>query len=212
MKKIIFAIHGIRSKKVGNWVYDFTDFLKKDPRFTNDVLVPHTYGFLFAVWSVNPVVKYSRVKRLMKVLRDLVSKNPDTELNIVAHSYGTELSFQAIKRSGEDGKSPIIVNKMILVSSVVSRHREIPYDDTVRPGKIKQLHCYCSFEDEVCRFNPFGHSGCYGFAKNKYDSTCYQKPFEDLEIHNHQVEILEHSDYFKGDKYFKEWADIICDA
>jgi len=99
---------------------------------------------------------------------------------------------------------------MILVSSVVSRHKEIPYDDSVRPGKIKQLHCYCSFEDEVCKFNPFGHSGCYGFAKNKYDSKCYPKPFDELEIYNHQVEILEHSDYFKGTKYFKEWLDILA--
>ena len=210
MKKIIFAIHGIRSAEKGNWVFDFADFVKKDQRFTQDLPISYTYGFLLATWSVNPFVKHARVKKVMKELRRLTSKHPDAELNIVAHSYGTELSFQAIKRSGEDGKPPIIVDKMILVSSVVSRHKEIPYDDTVRPGKIKQLHCYCSFEDEICRFNPFGHSGCYGFAKNKYDSTCYAKPFEDLEIHNHQVGILEHSDYFKGDKHFKEWADIIA--
>ena len=209
MKRIIFAIHGIRSNKQGNWVYDFTDFAKQDPRFKDDVFEPYYYGFVLATVSVIPFFKYARVNRLKEVLRKIVNDNPDYELNIVAHSYGTELSFQAIKTSGEDGKLPIIANKVILVSSVVSRHHEIPYDTTLRAGKIKQLHCYCSFEDEVCNYAPFGHSGCFGFSKDRYDSKCYPKPFDDLEIYNHQVEKLEHGDYFRGTKYYKEWLDII---
>ncbi|UCH11900.1 MAG: alpha/beta hydrolase [Candidatus Omnitrophota bacterium] len=208
--RIVFAIHGIRSKKIGNWVFDFVNFAKKDSRFENEIFVPYTYGFIPAILSVHPVFKYQSVKRVMRVLRKLKSQHPDADLNIVAHSYGTELSFQAIKRSGEDGKSPIKVNKLILVSSIVSCHREIPYNDTLRPRKIKELHCYCSYEDEVCRYNPFGHSGFRGFSRSAYDRTCYPKPFDDLEICNHQVKILEHSDYFKGDKYYKEWLDIIA--
>ena len=100
---------------------------------------------------------------------------------------------------------------MILVASVVSRHYHIPYNDTLRAGKIKQLHCYCSFEDEVCNYAPFGHSGCFGFSKDKYDKKCYPKPFDDLEIYNHQAEIAEHGDYFKGTKYYQEWLDIIAE-
>jgi len=210
--RIIFAIHGIRSKKKGNWIYDFIDFAKKDPRFKDDVFFAYTYGFVPAVLSINPFFKYHSVKRLMKVLRKLTAKNPKRSLNIVAHSYGTELSFQAIKRSGEDGKPAIKLDKLILVSSVVSRHGEIPYSDTLGAGKIKQLHCYCSYEDEVCRFNPFGHSGYAGFSRDKYDSKCYPKPFDDLEIYNHQAQIAEHSDYFKGTRYFKEWLDVIADG
>ena len=71
---------------------------------------------------------------VMRELRALTVKYPDAELNIVAHSYGTELSYQAIKRSGEDGKPPIKVSKLILVASIVSAHREIPYTDTLRAG------------------------------------------------------------------------------
>ena len=210
MKRIIFAIHGVRSGKKGNWVYDFTDFAKKDPRFVGDVFVPHWYGRLYATLAMVPFIKYTRVKRLKKVLREIISENPGYELNIVAHSYGTELSFQAIKTSGEDGGSFIKANKLILVSGIVSRHREIPYTDTLRAEKIKELHCYCSYEDEVCRFlNPIGRCGYSGFSKDKYDSKCYPKPIDDLEIYNHQVEILEHSDYFKETEYYKEWLDII---
>jgi hypothetical protein len=209
MKRIIFAIHGIRSKKIGNWVYSFTDFAKTDTRFKDDVFEPYTYGFIPVVLSVNPFFKFASVNRVKKVLREIIANSPDCELNIVAHSYGTELSYQAIKTSGEDGKPPIIADKVILVSSIVSRHREIPYTDTLRAGKIKQLHCYCSYADEVCKINPFGHSGCSGFSKDEYDSKCYDKPFAGLEIYNHQVEILEHCDYFKGTKYYKEWLDII---
>ncbi len=210
MKRIIFAIHGIRSNKQGNWVYDFTNFAKQDLRFKNDVASPFTYGYVLALASVFPPYKYSKVKMLQTVLRNVVIENPDCELNIIAHSYGTELSYWAIKASGEDGKPPIMVNKLILVSSVVSRYNEIPYTDTLRAGKIKQMHCYCSFEDEVCRFAPFGHSGYAGFARDRYDSTCYCKPFDDLEIYNHQVKLLEHCDYFKDNTYYNEWLDIIA--
>jgi pimeloyl-ACP methyl ester carboxylesterase len=210
MKRIIFAIHGIRSNKIGNWVYSFTDFAKADARFKDDIFEPYTYGFIPSALCVNPFFKFASVNRLKKVLRKIISDNPDCDLSIVAHSYGTELSYQAIKTSGEDGKLPIMVDKLILVSSIVSRNREIPYTDTLKAGKIKQLHCYCSYEDEVCKLlNPFGRSGYSGLSKDEYDSKCYDKPFVDLEIYNHQVKILEHCDYFKGTKYYKEWLDII---
>ena len=210
MRKIIFAIHGIRSPRVANWVYSFTDFAKQDQRFKGDTLEPFTYNFLLATVSVIPFVKFYHVQMVKRVLRDIVAKNPNCELNIVAHSYGTELSYWAVKASGEDDKPPIMVNKMILTASVVSRHGEIPYSDTLRAGKIKQLHCYCSHKDNVCQFNPFGHSGYAGFARDIYDSKCYPKPFDDLEIYNHQTEKTEHCDYFNDTRYYKEWLDIIA--
>ncbi len=210
MKRIIFAIHGIRSQKEGNWIFDFIDYAKKDPKFNDDVFVPYYYGFVWATFSIFPFLKFEKIKELKKALRKIVSENPDCELNIVAHSYGTELSFLAVKTSGEDGLPPILVNKHILVASVVSRYNYIPYDDTLRAGKIKQLHCYCSYNDEVCNYAPFGHSGCFGFSRDRYDSKCYPKPFDDLGIYNHQVEIAEHGDYFKGDKYYKEWLDVMA--
>ncbi len=207
--RIIFAIHGIRSAKKDNWIYKFIDFASKDKRFKNDIMVPHTYGYLWALNSVNPKTKFDHVKSVMKELRSLTSQYPDAKLNIVAHSYGTELSYQAIKRSGEDGKPPIKVDKLILVASIVSAHREIPYTDTLREGKLNKLHCYCSYEDEVCRYNPFGHSGCWGFLRHVHDPKCYKKPFKDLELYNHQQKSLEHGDYFKGTKFYKEWLEIL---
>ncbi len=189
MKRIIFAIHGIRSPKKDNWIDKFTDFAKQDPRFKDDIYQPYYYGFVLATASVIPFFKFAKVNKLKKDLRKILNDNPNCELNIVAHSYGTELSFWANKSSGEDGLPPIKVDKMILVASVVSRHYHIPYTDTLRAGKINQLHCYCSYKDEVCNYAPFGHSCCFGFSKDKYDSKCYPKPFDDLEIYNHQAEI-----------------------
>jgi pimeloyl-ACP methyl ester carboxylesterase len=210
MKRIIFAIHGISSPKEGNWIYNFNDFTKQDPRFKDDVFEPYYFGYVLAPVCVLPHFKYEMVKQIKTALRQIVNDHPNCELNIVAHSYGTELSFWAIKTSGEDGKPPIIANKVILVSSVVSRFNEIPYDTTLRAGKIKQLHCYCSYKDKVCNFALFGHSGCFGFSRDRYDKKCYQKPFDDLEIYNHQVKTLGHSAYFEDVKYFKEWLDIIA--
>ena len=98
---------------------------------------------------------------------------------------------------------------MILVASVVSRHYHIPYTDTLQAGKIKELHCYCSYEDEVCNFAPFGHSGCFGFSKDKYDKNCYLEPIPGLKIYNHQAQIAKHGDYFKGTRYYEEWLNLI---
>ncbi|MFA5060032.1 MAG: hypothetical protein WC676_05340 [Candidatus Omnitrophota bacterium] len=207
--RIIFAIHGIQSVQKDNWVNKFVNYINEDERFDGDIKIPHTYGYLRALNSVNMKTKFDHVKSVMRELRSLTTQYPDAELNIVGHSYGTELSYQAIKRSEEDGKSPIKVNKLILVASIVSAHREIPYDDTLRAGKLNELHCYCSYNDEVCRYNPFGHSGCFGFLRSAYDMKCYQKPFKDLEIYNHQQKTLEHGDYFEGTKFYKEWLDVI---
>lgn len=206
--RIIFAIHGIRSPKKGNWVFDFIEFAKKDPRFSGDIFEPYYYGFVLATGSVIPFFKFEMVKKVRAALRKLTAENPNCELNIVAHSYGTELSFWAVKTSGEDGLPAIKVDKMILVSSVVSRFNEIPYDTTLRAGKINQLHCYCSYKDWVCNFAPFGHSGCFGFSKDRYDSKCYPKPLDDLAIYNHQVKTLDHCAYFK-EEFYKEWLDIV---
>ena len=209
--RAIIAIHGILSYKKDNWTYHFCDFAKEDPRFKDDIFLPYYYGFLSAVESVNAFERYNLIRGFMKFLRGVKSDYPQADLNIVAHSYGTEISFQAVKRSGEDSKSkgPILVNKLILVAGIVSAHREIPYTDTLRAGKVKEMHCYCSYEDEVCRYNPFGHSGCFGFLKDAYDLTCYEKPFADLNIFNHQTKALEHCDYFTK-QHEQEWLDIIA--
>lgn len=209
MKKIIFAIHGIRSGEKNNWIHRFTAFARKDPRSKGDIFKSYTYGYVLAAQSVSLTFKYNMINKLKDDLRRIIKKYPEHELNIVAHSYGTLLSFQAIKRSGEDGRSVIKANKLILVASVVSRHREISYKDTFGAGKIKQLHCYCSFKDKICKNNPFGHSGYAGFSKDRYDRRCYAKPIKKLEIHNHQVKTVGHSEYFKGHKFYKQWLDII---
>ena len=208
--RVIIAIHGIRSPKKDNWIYDLCDLGARDARFAGDQFLPYYYGFLPALGSINAFARYNFIRGFMKFLRAQRKQYPRADFSIVAHSYGTEMSFQAVKRSGEDGKDPIKVDKLILVASVVSGHREIPYTDTLRAGKVRELHCYCSYADEVCRYNPFGHSGCFGFLKIAYDITGYDKPFADLKLFNHQQKTLGHSDYFVGNKFMKEWLDIIA--
>lgn len=202
--KIICAVHGIRT--YGEWIDKFFDYTRKNSYYQNEPLIAYKYGFLLAVKSVNPFVKFYAVKNLMKKLRGIQKDYPDADLNIVAHSYGTELSYRAIKHSGEDGKGLIKVNKLILVASIIQIHED--FSETLKAGKLNELHNYCSFEDEVCRANPFGHSGYVGFMP-LYAQKCTEQPYPELKVYNHQVKILEHGDYFKGDKYFQEWTDII---
>src|SRR3989338_3923739 len=97
--RVIVVIHGIRSPKKGSWIYDFCEFGKKDPRFKGDVFLPYHYGYLLALNSINLVTRYNYIRGFMKFLRNVRKDYPNADVSILAHSYGTERSFQAIKRS-----------------------------------------------------------------------------------------------------------------
>ena len=73
MLRLVFAIHGIRSPQKGNWVFDFTEFAKKDPRFKDDAFDAYYYGFVWATISINPFFKYEMVKKVKKELRRITT-------------------------------------------------------------------------------------------------------------------------------------------
>ena len=96
------------------------------------------------------------------------------------------LAYEAIRWSGQDTrKKSIRINKLILISSVVKTHEK--FNDTIGKGLIKEVHNFCSYGDEVCRFNPFGHSGYNGFLFG--DSEPNPK------VSNRRYEV-EHSQWF----------------
>ena len=164
IKNILVLSHGIKTHTRYNWMRIFTTHLKYDERFDGWVVKKANYGYLWAIMSVFPFVRRSRIKWFMRVLRKLQKEYPEAQINILAHSYGTMLAYEAIRRSGvDDNKEPIKINKLILIAGIVSSHER--FIDTIDIVKIKRVYNYCSYDDKVARYNPFGHIYMFSLAR-----------------------------------------------
>ena len=188
--KIIVGIHGIKTHK-NSWIDSFVRFGKVFFKDENVMYVDYQYGYLPALLCVIPFLKKILVRGFRNKLRNLQKKYPNASLNVIAHSYGTEMTHLALVTSNEDNGALIKADKIILIASILNIKTDL--SKLYAKGQFKEFHVYSSLEDEVCRFNPFGHSGYVGLD-------------DDFAI-NHKHEKLEHSDYFTAD-FFRQWAKI----
>lgn len=204
VKNIIVTIHGIRTISQFNWQRLFGVHLKYDTYFKNWIHKRPTYGYLLTILCVMPFVRYHYIRWFKRYLRKLQSKYPNSNINIIAHSYGTMLAYEAVRRSREHfKKQPIKINKLILVSSIVSSHED--FSDTVKIGLIKEVYNYCSYRDRVCQLNPFGHSGYWGFLPpNKREHI--EEPYPN--VHNRRFEVT-HSQWFDEEPpdFYQLWRE-----
>jgi len=200
---VICAAHGIRTD--GKWINELFMHLKEkypvysDPEKTK--LIPLRYGYLLASVCVLGFVKNYLINWMIRKFEAYCEMFPLARIYYFSHSYGTMLGYEALRRSDN-----IYLEKIILVASIVSSHEL--FDDTLGVGKVKEINCFCSKEDEVCKYNPFGHSGYWGFLPGD-DRNCYKKPYKDLEIYNFCKKDLEHVGYFKDKETISEWLEIL---
>ena len=142
----------------------------------------------------------------LPLIRKLNKKYPDAEINILAHSFGTYISYEAIRQAGKDKKAPIRINKLILVGGIVSSHEN--FKDTIGEGLIKEVYNYCSYDDRVVRFNPlFGHCGYIGFLPiGRRDHV--EMPWPGVK--NCRFEVR-HSQWFDDDPpdFYRAWLNNI---
>ena len=164
MKNIIITIHGIRTRTGFNWTRFFALHLEldRDSRFKNWLVKRFSYGYLRAVLVAVPWVRKFKVWKFKRYLRKLQKEYPIAKIDILAHSFGTYIAYEAIRQAGKDKKPSIRINKLILVGGIISSHED--FKDTIGEGLIKEIYNYCSYNDRVVRFNPlFGHCGYQGF-------------------------------------------------
>ena len=203
IQNIIVGIHGIRTLPKYNWTRIFAIHLGYDKRFNDWLIKRASYGFLRAFLVVIPLVRKIKVWWFKRFLRKLQKKYPDAKINILAHSFGTYISYEAVRRAGKDGRNPIKINKLILVASIVSAHED--FKDTVGKGLIRKVYNYCSYDDKVARLNPFGHSGYWGFlAPGKRDHIEIPWPY----VQNCRFNV-KHSQWFDDEPpdFYKKWLD-----
>ena len=207
MKHIIIVTHGIETKKSeflgpDGWGTAFRNYLERPDNGEDRRVVLVYWGnlrFFFArkfTGIVGRFVRNAAIKKIQKVANEEMQKFPGAKISIVGHSLGT---FVAYKSMYYETKFPRpIFDKVVLLASVVSRREN--FERTA--GHFSELLCGFSSEDEMCRFNPYGHSGYKGFItsgifKDTRKVVNQRFEYKIVDIDDGIVKIVgyEHTDY-----------------
>lgn len=196
-KQIIITIHGIRTKALRSWQPLMWEYIKgMDP----DIKVfTYKYGYLLA-----PISWYIAVSKFFKIplfyrkhtvgkfaqyMENIQNKFPDHDISIIAHSFGTWISYNAIGRNDK-----IKIRNLVLIAGVISSHVEkLELLNWIEEGRIKTVHSWSSHSDKVvckCALPPFGKLGHRGFVRygKEEDKIAPQlKPYQ-AEIYNHHTD------------------------
>ena len=190
--KIIITIHGVRaSQGKDNWQDNFIEYVKNSGR--KDIrVINYKYGWIPAFLSIFPFYQRHCIKKFSKWLKQY---NLTPNKYIIAHSFGSFIGFHGSND----------VEKLILFGSIL--HCRENFNGIV-PDRIKEIQNFHSLEDDVCRLNPIGHSGTWGFrCRNSKTNKWHRRPYKDKQIINHRLFLPEHTEYFP-DK-FSEILELI---
>lgn len=211
VKNIAILIHGVNTRKNKGWLAKFKKYFDGDPSFDSHwIAINIYYGYIHFLLSVIPFVRHSKIREVQQRLRDIQEKYPNATIHVLAHSYGTMLTYQAVKRSDLDtSDTPLKLGKLITIGGIIDETEK--FKDTLQEGQIQSVHNFCSYEDLVIKFQPiFGKSGYTGFLKNKSDKKHYYKPHTNINIKNYRFN-LKHSEYFSDDppNFYVLWSQIL---
>ena len=194
MKQIVITIHGIHTKALKSWQPSMWGYIKRrDPLIK---VFTYKYGYLLAPFSwyitftralrIPSFFRKFVIGRFAKYIEKLQKKFPDHEISIIAHSFGTWITYNALGR-----KEDIKIKNLVLVSGVISSHVEkLDLLNWLEMGKVKTVHAWSSHEDDVvgkCAIPPFGklgHRGFVRYGKEEDKKDPQEKPYP-AEIYNH---------------------------
>lgn len=156
--KTLITIHGIRTN--GEWQQDLVGEIKKYSRHFNFVEVK--YGFFDLISFVLPWSREQKISEVAVELAAVIEDNQGTEINIVAHSFGTLIVAEAFRKLS--GK--IKVSSVILCGSPMSHKDNIDQIVSLSERTINE----CGRSDLVLLLARLfavglGDAGRVGFAK-----------------------------------------------
>ncbi|MEP0941211.1 MAG: hypothetical protein ABJH63_10255 [Rhizobiaceae bacterium] len=110
-KSIVLLIHGIRTR--ANWQGFVSDLIEKHTSVTP---IPIKYGYfdVFRFWLPLNFLRRQPIERVHKEIREVRKKNPEADIQIIAHSYGTHTICTILERFDD-----IRLSRLVLCGSVV---------------------------------------------------------------------------------------------
>ena len=212
---VILAVHGIRTPTAtGGWIRTFLTYLRQDARFANADFESGRYGYVYGVLAWLRIIRFfpgqqsKWIDLMIERLTDLSLEHPNHPIDILAHSYGTYICYEAIRRM-----ALVKVRTFIMVAPVIKTAET--FEDTVLVGKIQTLYNFCSRGDQVVKHAPppFGHAGYWGFRPKATNAPILPQPYPDLRVFN--VAAMKpkfgHSDWFRPEHhYYQTWLNLLA--
>ena len=181
-QRVCVLVHGIHSSKdeARSWMEPLASELT--------ALMPdlevlfYLYGYLLGTSIALPISgtirRRRKVKRFQKWLARKMRAFPgDTEVSVVAHSFGTYLTHRAMTY---EGAPRAIFDRVIYMGGIVSSRE----DWKAERGHFSELLNLHSKKDHVVRLNPFGQCGFLGFQNGV-----------GLKVRNEDLTPYAHGDY-----------------
>ncbi|PKG38002.1 response regulator [Psychromonas sp. Urea-02u-13] len=138
--RIIYSIHGIMT--FGEWQTDFDNHLIDKNR--NEIIhVKFQYNFFPIISFLIPYFRKTEVNSFVKELLDLQSQYPNSEVDVIAHSFGTYILKQAAEEMSLIS-SPNF-NRFILCGSVLKP--KFPFSDLINKYTLNGILNECALSD-----------------------------------------------------------------
>lgn len=156
---VVVTVHGIRT--FGKWQKNLEVTLKKHIK---DIEVyNYSFGFLSLFSYFIPPLRVFVYRHFLKFFNGIIDENPDIHVDIVAHSFGTKIAAQAIKKISQKN----LIHTVILAGSVLGQ--SYPWNKYINQNKVKRVVNDCGTKDLVLITNSFivpfsGMAGYLGFS------------------------------------------------
>lgn len=204
----LLAVHGVRTPTAkGGWIETLLDRVTKDPRFASVDFEDGRYGFTlgFTAWlhvlRFWPGQQRRWVEYMKQRLLSIMHEHPGQPIDLIAHSYGTYLLYEAIRELPQ-----VPIRTFVMIGAVV--HTAETFEDTIGAGRIQTVINGCSRGDQIARWAPppFGHSGYWGFRPKHHDTQgILTKPYPELPVFN----LAPPDPHWRHGQYFSEEVDYI---
>ena len=194
--KLVLLVHGIRTR--ANWQAMVADLIEKQTDYT---AVPIKYGYFDALrfWLPISAIRNQPIERVHKEIREILRKSPGADLQVVAHSYGTQAICSVLEKY-ED----ITLSRLIMCGSVVRANFNWSRisDQVGTQGDTTSIVNDCGTKDiwpVLARSTTWGYgsTGTHGFGTYSVRDRFH---------------VLPHSGYFKPQFVCMYWLPFILDG
>ena len=184
----VFSLHGIRTR--GVWQKDVTPILAN----AGFIPEPFDFGYFRAVQLIWPPSRRKKVENFLSdYIRECNRLDGGTP-SLLAHSYGTYISAQAMLKYPE-----IKFDRMVLCGAIL--RREFPWDRLANNGQVNDVLNQYGGQDfwawvVAWVVSDAGQSGRYGF----FPATCLTQQW---------YPSFRHGDYFYDLNYEQNWLPFL---
>jgi pimeloyl-ACP methyl ester carboxylesterase len=197
VKRVVLTLHGVQSR--GVWQKDVVPALSR----YGMVHYPLDYGN-YSPWNIlRPSLRESKVEWLNTRVQEIREREKVERLSVIAHSFGTYIVAQAVKKHQH-----ILLDQVVLCGSILDRGFD--WTPLLASGQINAVLNEHSRRDGVVRLVqwlsrchwPVPDTGAAGISG-------FSKPADRLQ--NARFDRYRHSDYFQRGHPERSWVHFLND-